>query len=272
MNFSEPFVRRPVATTLLTIGLALAGALAFRLLPVAPLPQVDYPTIFVGVSLPGASPETMAATVATPLERTLGRIAGVTEITSSSSLGNTRLTLQFDLDRDIDGAARDEMIGVDIRICRDSEPFAIGDLELTPYTVPHDAREPVQYLASDGRRKLGVLTDVGHSTPHLLAALGGCDALLLEFNHDSEMLARSAYPAWLKARIAGPLGHLSNAAAAEILAALDKRRLRTLVAAHLSQKNNTGQLALESIAGVIGREGIEVVVAEQEHGFDWIPC
>jgi phosphoribosyl 1,2-cyclic phosphodiesterase len=171
-----------------------------------------------------------------------------------------------------DGAARDEMIGVDIRICRDSEPFAIGDLELTPYTVPHDAREPVQYLASDGHRKLGVLTDVGHSTPHLLAALGGCDALLLEFNHDSEMLARSAYPAWLKARIAGPLGHLSNAAAAEILDALDKRRLRTLVAAHLSQKNNTGQLALESIAGVIGREGIDVVVAEQEHGFDWIPC
>ena len=107
MNFSEPFVRRPVATTLLTIGLALAGALAFRLLPVAPLPQVDYPTISVAVSLPGASPETMAATVATPLERTLGRIAGVTEITSSSSLGNTRLTLQFDLDRDIDGAARD---------------------------------------------------------------------------------------------------------------------------------------------------------------------
>ena len=171
-----------------------------------------------------------------------------------------------------DGAARDEMAGVDIRICRDSEPFVIGDIELTPYTVPHDAREPVQYLASDGHRKLGVLTDVGQSTPHLLAALGGCDALLLEFNHDAEMLARSAYPAWLKARIAGPLGHLSNTAAAEILDALDKRRLRTLVAAHLSQKNNTGQLALDSIAGVIGRDGIDVVVAEQEHGFDWIPC
>lgn len=107
MNMSEPFIRRPVATTLLTIGLALAGAVAFRLLPVSPLPQVDFPTISVGVSLPGASPETMAATVATPLERALGRIAGVTEITSSSSLGNTRITLQFDLDRDIDGAARD---------------------------------------------------------------------------------------------------------------------------------------------------------------------
>src|SRR5438477_9595093 len=107
MNISEPFVRRPVATTLLTIGLALAGAIAFKLLPVAPLPQVDYPTISVQASLPGASPETMASTVATPLERALGRIAGVTEITSNSALGSTRLTLQFDLDRDIDGAARD---------------------------------------------------------------------------------------------------------------------------------------------------------------------
>jgi multidrug efflux pump len=107
MNISEPFVRRPVATTLLTLALVLAGALAFKLLPVSPLPQVDYPTISVSASLPGASPETMAATVATPLERALGKIAGVTEITSSSSLGNTRVTLQFDLSRDIDSAARE---------------------------------------------------------------------------------------------------------------------------------------------------------------------
>jgi multidrug efflux pump len=107
MNLSAPFIDRPVATTLLTIGVALAGAVAFQLLPVSPLPQVDYPTISVQASLPGASPETMAATVATPLERSLGRIAGVTEMTSSSALGSTRITLQFDLDRDIDGAARD---------------------------------------------------------------------------------------------------------------------------------------------------------------------
>ncbi|MBS4099389.1 MAG: efflux RND transporter permease subunit [Sulfuricella sp.] len=107
MNISAPFIHRPVATTLLTLGLLLAGLFAFPLLPVAPLPQVDFPTIAVQASLPGASPETMAATVATPLERQLGRIAGVTEMTSSSSLGNTRVTLQFDLDRGIDGAARD---------------------------------------------------------------------------------------------------------------------------------------------------------------------
>jgi multidrug efflux pump len=107
MNISAPFIDRPVATTLLTLGVALAGTIAFRLLPVSPLPQVDYPTISVQASLPGASPETMAATVATPLERALGRIAGITEITSSSALGSTRVTLQFGLDRDIDGAARD---------------------------------------------------------------------------------------------------------------------------------------------------------------------
>ena len=107
MSLSEPFIRRPVATTLLTVGVALAGILAYRLLPVSPLPQVDFPTISVSANLPGASPETMASTVATPLERALGRIAGVTEMTSSSSLGSTNVTLQFDLSRNIDGAARD---------------------------------------------------------------------------------------------------------------------------------------------------------------------
>jgi len=106
-SLSEPFIRRPVATTLLTVGIALAGIVAFTLLPVSPLPQVDFPTIAVQASLPGASPETMSTSVATPLERQLGRIAGVSEMTSSSSLGSTRVVLQFDLSRDIDGAARD---------------------------------------------------------------------------------------------------------------------------------------------------------------------
>ena len=107
MNLSAIFIRRSVATVLLTVGVTLAGIVAFGLLPISPLPQVDFPTISVSASLPGASPETMAASVATPLERSLGRIAGVTEMTSSSSLGSTRITLQFDLSRDINGAARD---------------------------------------------------------------------------------------------------------------------------------------------------------------------
>ncbi len=107
MNISAPFIRKPVATTLLTVAVALAGGVSFRLLPVSPLPQVDFPTISVSASLPGASPETMAASVATPLERQFGRIAGVSEMTSSSGLGSTSITFLFALDRDIDAAARD---------------------------------------------------------------------------------------------------------------------------------------------------------------------
>jgi multidrug efflux pump len=107
MNISSPFIHRPVATTLLTIGIALAGAVAFNFLPVSPLPQIDFPTISISASLPGASPEIMASSVATPLERQLGRIAGITEMTSASSIGSTSITIQFDLTRNIDGAARD---------------------------------------------------------------------------------------------------------------------------------------------------------------------
>jgi multidrug efflux pump subunit AcrB len=107
MNISAPFIRRPVATTLLTAGITLVGAIAFNVLPVSPLPQVDFPTISVSASLPGASPEITASSIATPLERQFSHIAGVTEMTSSSSLGSTSITLQFDLSRDIDGAARD---------------------------------------------------------------------------------------------------------------------------------------------------------------------
>src|SRR5215467_840981 len=107
MSMSSPFIRRPIATTLLTIAVAFAGALAYTLLPVSPLPQVDFPTIAIAATLPGASPETMASSVATPLERFLGRIAGVNEMTSSSNLGSTAIVLQFDLSRNIDAAARD---------------------------------------------------------------------------------------------------------------------------------------------------------------------
>src|SRR6476660_10407402 len=107
MSLSSPFIKRPVATTLLTMAIALAGGVAFRLLPVSPLPQIDFPTISVQANLPGASPQIMASSVATPLERQLGHIAGVTEMTSASNLGSTSITLQFDLSRDIDAAARD---------------------------------------------------------------------------------------------------------------------------------------------------------------------
>ena len=107
MNFSYPFIRRPIGTTLMAIGLFLVGAVAYALLPVASLPSVELPTISVNASRPGADPNIMAATVAAPLERRIGEIAGVTELTSVSSLGSTHITVQFDLSRSIDGAARD---------------------------------------------------------------------------------------------------------------------------------------------------------------------
>ena len=143
MNPSAPFIRRPVATTLLTLGIALAGGIAFRLLPVAPLPQVDFPTISVQASLPGASPETMASSVATPLERQLGRIAGVTEMTSSSSRNSTRVILQFDLNRDIDGAARD--VQAAINAARSQLPT--GMPSNPTYRKVNPADSPVMILA-----------------------------------------------------------------------------------------------------------------------------
>ena len=143
MNPSRLFIARPVATTLLTIGIALAGAMAFALLPVSPLPQVDFPTISVNAGLPGASPETMAATVATPLERSLGRIAGVTEMTSTSSLGSANITLQFDLSRDIDGAARD--VQAAINAARSLLPTGLPNNPTYRKVNPADA--PIMILA-----------------------------------------------------------------------------------------------------------------------------
>src|SRR5271170_6854014 len=143
MNLSAPFIARPVATTLLTLGLALAGGVAFFLLPVSPLPQVDFPTISVTATMPGASPETMATSVATPLERHLGQIADVTEMTSQSTVGNTRITLQFGLDRDINGAARDVQAG--INAARADLPAALKSNPTYRKVNPADA--PIMILA-----------------------------------------------------------------------------------------------------------------------------
>jgi multidrug efflux pump len=147
VNISAPFIDRPVATTLLTIGITLAGAVAFRLLPVSPLPRIDLPTISVSASLPGASPETMAATVATPLERSLGRIAGITEMTSSSALGSTRIVLQFDLDRDINGAARD--VQAALNAARSDLPSGLNGNPSYRKVNPADAPVMILALTSD---------------------------------------------------------------------------------------------------------------------------
>jgi phosphoribosyl 1,2-cyclic phosphodiesterase len=135
--------------------------------------------------------------------------------------------------------------------------------------VPHDAREPVQFVLGDGARRIGVLTDLGASTRHVEAMLSGCDALVLECNHDERMLADGRYPGWLKARIAGPFGHLANAAAAGLLAALDRSRLRHVIAAHLSEANNRPELARTALAGALGCAAEWIGIAEQAAGLDW---
>lgn len=147
--------------------------------------------------------------------------------------------------------------------------FAIGALEVQPYLVPHDATEPVQYVFGDGAKRLGVLTDSGCATPHIETTLNGCDALVLECNHDAQMLADGDYPYSLKLRVGGRLGHLSNAAAAALLARLSTGNLRHIVAAHLSRKNNRPELAVRALSGVLNCGEEWIAVASQEQGLDW---
>jgi phosphoribosyl 1,2-cyclic phosphodiesterase len=147
--------------------------------------------------------------------------------------------------------------------------FVIGDIEIIPYSVPHDAAEPVQFIFSDGMRRLGVLTDTGCSTAHIEQMLSGCHALVLECNHDTEMLMNSDYPYRLKQRVGGRFGHLNNQEAAAILAGLDLSRLQHLIAAHLSRKNNTPELAVQALSVAAKCEAGWVGVATQDEGFAW---
>ena len=151
----------------------------------------------------------------------------------------------------------------------DHEPFALGDLEITPYPVPHDAREPMQFRFSDGARRFGLLTDAGHVTAHMEAVLADCDALALECNHDVAMLEAGAYPVSLKRRILGRYGHLDNRAAAALLERIAGPRLKHVVAAHLSQENNSPERARAALAGALGCTRDWIAVADQEDGLDW---
>jgi phosphoribosyl 1,2-cyclic phosphodiesterase len=145
----------------------------------------------------------------------------------------------------------------------------IGALAVDPYEVPHDAAEPLQFVFGDGQRWLGLLTDVGEPTPQIVAALRRVDALVLECNHDEAMLRTGPYAAFLKMRIAGSRGHLSNAQAATLLRQVDCARLQWVAAAHLSTQNNTKALARDALAAVLGCVPGDVAVADQEEGLDW---
>ena len=157
----------------------------------------------------------------------------------------------------------------DIRLIDGHSAFQADEIEVQPFPVPHDAREPVQYAFSNGSKRLGVLTDTGGSTPHIEAILSGCDALVLECNHDSDMLREGPYPPMLKQRVAGRFGHLDNAMAARLLASLDSSKLQHLIAAHLSEKNNTPELARAALSGVLNCEPEWIGVADQLDGFGW---
>lgn len=149
------------------------------------------------------------------------------------------------------------------------EAFDIGDLHCEPFPVPHDAREPSQFVFGDGDKRLGMLTDVGSATPHITEMLSGCDALILECNYDEDMLMNGSYPQSLKTRVAGDFGHLSNEQAGAILQSLDNSRLQHIVAAHLSEENNSELKARATLASVLGCEYEWVAVAKQESGLPW---
>lgn len=148
-------------------------------------------------------------------------------------------------------------------------PFAVGGIQITPFPVPHDAREPAQFTFSDGAVKLGVLTDLGSVTAHVTAMLSACHGLVLECNHDARMLAGGPYPPSLKTRVGGSYGHLDNDQAALLLAAVKHNGLQHVLAAHLSQQNNTAALARAALASALDCAPEWIGVAGQDDGFDW---
>lgn len=158
---------------------------------------------------------------------------------------------------------------VRIHVCASDARFRVGPIEVLPYAVPHDAREPVQFVFDDGRHRLGVLTDAGRSTPHIVDSLSGLDALVMECNHDPSMLEASDYPWPLKRRISGDYGHLANDIAGEIVGRIDRARLRHLVAAHLSKTNNTPDLARAAMSAATGWAVDRIAVADQAIGLAW---
>lgn len=156
-----------------------------------------------------------------------------------------------------------------ITIIDSHESASVGDICVHPFPVPHDAREPVQFTLADGARRLGVLTDAGHVTPHMVAMLEACDALVLECNHDTAMLEQGRYPQALKRRIGGPWGHLDNAAAASLLSQIGAEKLQHVIAAHLSEENNSPALAQAALSAVLGCTQDWIGIATQDEGFSW---
>jgi len=167
-------------------------------------------------------------------------------------------------------AMAQDLDGVAVQVIDSHAAFAVDGLEIQPYPVPHDAREPVQFVFGDGACRLGVLTDTGCSTPHIEAMLAGVDALVLECNHDATMLENGPYPVSLKRRVGGRFGHLENSQSAALLDKLKHEKLQCVMAAHVSKRNNTSELAQRALAQVLNCADDDVRVACQTAGFNWI--
>lgn len=204
-----------------------------------------------------------------------GMLAGilVTHEHSDHISGVARLARRFDLPvwmthGTLNGRAH-AFSGVVVNEIAPHHGFSIGDIEIQPCPVPHDAAEPVQYVFGDGAHRLGVLTDSGHITPHIESVFDACHALVLECNHDAEMLRTGRYPASLKERVGGRFGHLNNQQAAAFLARLDTGCLQHIVAAHLSVQNNMPELAVRALSSALSCREEEIAVATQEEGLDW---
>lgn len=157
-----------------------------------------------------------------------------------------------------------------LRVAHDMEAIDLGAFEARPFTVPHDAREPLQLRCSDGAHHLGVLTDLGHASDHVLQQLHGCHALMIEANHDPELLQASRYPLFLKRRVGGPYGHLANRATADILRAVRHPGLQRVVAAHLSAQNNAPGLAQQALAPALEWPAEAIAVASPTTGTPWL--
>jgi phosphoribosyl 1,2-cyclic phosphodiesterase len=162
--------------------------------------------------------------------------------------------------------------GVALVVVNGRQSFIVDGMQVIPFTVPHDAREPVQYVLSDGAAKLGVVTDVGTSTVHVEKMLCGLDALVLECNYDRDLLWNGGYPRWLKERIAGPFGHMDNRDSERLLAAVERSRLKHVIGAHLSRENNRPELARAALARAMGCEESWIGLATQDDGFAWRDC
>jgi phosphoribosyl 1,2-cyclic phosphodiesterase len=157
-----------------------------------------------------------------------------------------------------------------LHLCCDSQAIAIGAMEVRPFTVPHDAREPLQLTCGDGDARLGVLTDLGHATAHVLEQLAGCRSLVLECNHDPQMLATGSYPPFLKRRVGGAWGHLANEAAAAIAQAIRPHGLTQVVAAHLSEQNNHPDIVRKVLSAALGCGEADILVADGPSGSGWL--